>query len=166
MFGCDGRLPGVRARKESTVSDIITVTGIVATTPRHLVTSSGLAISSFRLASGQRRFDRTKQTWVDAETNWYTVSTFRQLAHNVVRSIRRGEHVLVAGRLRVRDWHNADKNGTAIEIEADSVGHDLTWCTTTYQRMTPSPGRIPDETVEPPVGTSAGEEADLATLDS
>jgi len=57
------------------VSDIITVTGIVATTPRHLVTSSGLAISSFRLASGQRRFDRAKQTWVDAETNWYTVST-------------------------------------------------------------------------------------------
>jgi single-strand DNA-binding protein len=148
------------------VSDIITVTGIVATTPHHLVTSSGLAISSFRLASGQRRFDRAKQTWVDAETNWYTVSTFRQLAHNVVRSVRRGEHVVVAGRLRVRDWHNADKNGTAIEIEADSVGHDLTWCTTTYLRVAPSPGRIPDETAEPPVGTSAGAEADLATLDS
>ncbi|TFD74760.1 single-stranded DNA-binding protein [Cryobacterium fucosi] len=131
------------------MSDTITVTGIVATTPRHLVTSTGLAITSFRLASGQRRFDRAKQSWVDAETNWYTVSTFRQLAHNVVRSVRRGEHVVVAGRLRIRDWHNADKNGTAIEIEADSVGHDLTWCTTISQRVAPAPGRLPDEPAEP-----------------
>ena len=127
------------------MSDIITVTGIVATTPRHLVTSTGLAITSFRLASGQRRFDRVKQSWVDADTNWYTVSTFRQLAHNVVRSVRRGEHVVVAGRLRIRDWHNADKNGTAVEIEADSVGHDLTWCTTISQRVAPAPGRLPGE---------------------
>ncbi|MBG6057627.1 single-strand DNA-binding protein [Cryobacterium sp. MP_M5] len=130
------------------MSDIITVTGIVATTPRHLVTSTGLAITSFRLASGQRRFDRAKQSWVDAETNWYTVSTFRQLAHNVVGSVRRGEHVVVAGRLRIRDWHNADKNGTAVEIEADSVGHDLTWCTTISQRAAPAPGRLPGEPVE------------------
>ncbi len=131
------------------MSDIITVTGIVATTPRHLVTSTGLDITSFRLASGQRRFDRAKQSWVDAETNWYTVSTFRQLAHNVVRSVRRGEHVVVAGRLRIRDWHNADKNGTAVEIEADSVGHDLTWCTTISQRVAPAPGRLPGEPAEP-----------------
>lgn len=130
------------------MSDIITVTGVVATTPRHLVTSTGLAITSFRLASGQRRFDRAKQSWVDAETNWYTVSTFRQLAHNVVGSVRRGEHVVVAGRLRIRDWHNADKNGTAVEIEADSVGHDLTWCTTISQRVAPAPGRLPGEPVE------------------
>ncbi|TFC15226.1 single-stranded DNA-binding protein [Cryobacterium algoritolerans] len=160
------------------MSDIITVTGIVATTPRHLVTSTGLAITSFRLAAGQRRFDRAKQSWVDAETNWYTVSTFRQLAHNVVRSVRRGEHVVVAGRLRIRDWHNSDKNGTAIEIEADSVGHDLAWCSTICQRVAPVPGRMPEEPVdgaelvqgaelsdvsEPPVGALSG--ADLVDPD-
>ena len=36
----------------------ITVTGLVATTPRHLVTADNLPITSFRLASSQRRFDR------------------------------------------------------------------------------------------------------------
>ena len=112
------------------MSDSITVTGIVATTPRHLVTSSGLSITSFRLASSQRRFDRVKQTWVDAETNWYTVSSFRQLAHNVVHSVRKGEHVVVAGRLRIRPWENADRNGTSVEVEADTVGHDLACCST------------------------------------
>lgn len=65
------------------MSDIITLTGVVATTPHHLVTTSQVAITSFRLASGQRRFDRAKNAWVDAQTNWYSVSTFRQLAFNV-----------------------------------------------------------------------------------
>lgn len=120
------------------MSDSITVTGIVATTPRHLVTSSGLAITSFRLASSQRRFDRVKQAWVDAETNWYTVSSFRQLAHNVVRSVQKGEHVVVAGRLRIRPWENADRTGTSVEVEADAVGHDLAWCSTAYTRSPPS----------------------------
>jgi single-strand DNA-binding protein len=55
------------------VSDVLTLTGLVATTPRHLVTSEGLPITSFRLASAQRRFDRSQERWIDGETNWYTV---------------------------------------------------------------------------------------------
>ena len=116
------------------MSDTITLTGIVATVPKHLVTTSGLAITSFRLASGQRRYDRAKGAWVDADTNWYTVSTFRQLAYNVTLSVRKGEHVLVTGRLRIRNWENPERKGTSIEVEADSVGHDLLWCTTNYAK--------------------------------
>lgn len=131
------------------MSDIMTLTGVVATTPRHLVTSSGVAITSFRLASGQRRFDRKRNAWVDADTNWYTISTFRHLAHNVVASIRKGEHVLITGRLRVRDWENADRNGTSVEIEADSIGHDLTWCTTAFVRSAPPSTRTAERPAEP-----------------
>jgi single-strand DNA-binding protein len=116
------------------MSDIVTLTGIVATTPRHLITSSHIAITSFRLASGQRRFDRAKNAWVDATTNWYTVSTFRQLAFNVASSIHKGEHVIVTGRLRIRDWDNQERNGTSVDVDADSVGHDLLWCTATAVR--------------------------------
>ena len=46
--------------------DQITLTGIVATPPKHIVTSEGLQITSFRLASTQRKFDRVEQKWVDA----------------------------------------------------------------------------------------------------
>ncbi|WP_198414440.1 single-stranded DNA-binding protein [Cryobacterium sp. Sr8] len=129
-------------------SDTMTLTGIVATTPRHLVTSSGLAITSFRLASGQRRFDRKRNAWVDADPNWYTVSSFRQLAHNVVASVRKGQHVVVTGRLRVRDWENADRNGTSVELEADAIGHDLTWCTTAYVRSAPAAAPAPRPATE------------------
>ncbi len=49
------------------MSDNITVTGVVATTPRHLLTTEKLPITSFRLASTQRRYDRGEQKWVDGD---------------------------------------------------------------------------------------------------
>ncbi|GAA1505647.1 single-strand DNA-binding protein [Agromyces terreus] len=112
------------------MTDNITVIGVVGGDPRVHVTSQGLPITTFRLASTRRFFDRAKGTWEDGETNWYTVSTFRQLAKNVAVSIHRGERVVVHGRLRIRAWESGEKSGTAIEIDADSVGHDLNWATT------------------------------------
>ena len=47
------------------MTDHLTLTGLVATTPRHVVTTEGLAITSFRLASQQRRYDRSSQQWSD-----------------------------------------------------------------------------------------------------
>lgn len=117
------------------MTDTIFVTGLVATTPRHLVTSDGLAITSFRLASSQRRFDRASSRWVDGDTNWYTVSTFRGLASNTAESVQKGDRVMVQGRLRIRDWENTDRSGTTVEIEADSLGHDLTFGTASFHRL-------------------------------
>jgi len=117
------------------MSDVITLTGLVATTPRHLTTSEGLAITSFRLASSQRRFDRAQQKWIDADTNWYTVSAFRALATNSAVSVVKGDRVIVTGRLRIRDWENTDRSGTTVEIEADSIGHDMFWGTSSFTRV-------------------------------
>jgi len=117
--------------------DQITLTGLVATPPKHIVTSEGLQITSFRLASTQRRFDRAQDKWVDADTNWYTVTAFRHLAANAIGSILKGQRVIVTGRLRVRDWQSDDKAGTTIEVDADSLGHDLTFGTSAFTR-TPS----------------------------
>ena len=101
-------------------------------------TVAGLPIASFRLASTQRRYDRGAQKWIDAETNWYTVTTFRQLAINIVGSIEKGQRVVVTGRLRVRDWQTGDRAGTNVEIDADAVGHDLAWGTAVYTRSVAS----------------------------
>ncbi len=116
------------------MTDSITLTGLVATAPRHIVTSEGLAISSFRLASTQRRFDRSTERWIDGETNWYTVTGFRQLAINVASSISKGQRVVVAGRLKIREWENGERSGTTIEVEADSIGHDLAWGSSDFTR--------------------------------
>lgn len=116
------------------MSDSITVTGLIATAPRHVVTAEGLPITSFRLASAQRRFDKAADKWVDSSTNWYTISAFRQLAINTVPSLSKGDRIVVTGRLRVRDWQNDDRTGTSVEIEAESIGHDLFWGTAQFTR--------------------------------
>ncbi|MEG0029237.1 MAG: single-stranded DNA-binding protein, partial [Aurantimicrobium sp.] len=120
------------------MTDNITLTGLVATTPRHLTTSEGLAITSFRLASSQRRFDRAANRWVDGDTNWYTVSSFRALAENAATSVSKGDRVIVTGKLRIRDWENTDRSGTTVEIEAEALGHDLTWGIASYTRNSSS----------------------------
>jgi single-strand DNA-binding protein len=116
------------------MAEQITVLGLVATTPRHLITQDGLPITSFRLAASSRKFDTTQNKWIDGETNWYTITAFRQLAINIAGAISKGERVMVTGKLRVRDWDNGERAGTSVELEAESVGHDLNWGTATFTR--------------------------------
>jgi single-strand DNA-binding protein len=116
------------------MSDQYSVTGLVATTPRHLVTQDGLPITSFRLAASLRKFDKQLNRWVEAETNWFTITSFRQLAVNSAVSISKGDRILVMGRLRVRDWDNGERAGTSVEIEAESIGHDLVWGSSSFVR--------------------------------
>jgi single-strand DNA-binding protein len=116
------------------MSELVTVAGLVATTPRHLVTQDGLPITSFRMAASHRKFDRALNKWVDGETNWFTVTAFRQLAINAAGSVSKGERILVTGKLRVRDWDNGERAGTSVEIEADALGHDLCWGNSAFTR--------------------------------
>ena len=120
------------------MTDTITLTGLVATAPRHVVAGEGsLPITSFRLASSQRRYDRAAQRWIDGETNWYTITAFRALADHVVTSVDKGQRVLVVARLRVRDWESDERSGTTVEVVAEALGHDLSWGTSVFTR-TPS----------------------------
>jgi single-strand DNA-binding protein len=116
------------------MSESFTVSGLVATTPRHLVTQEGLPITSFRLASSKRRFDKTKKIWVEGETNWFTITSFRQLAINSAASISKGDRIVVSGRLKIRDWDNGERSGTSVEVDAESLGHDLVWGTAEFSR--------------------------------
>lgn len=117
-------------------NEIITVSGLVATTPRHLVTADGLPITSFRLASSNRRFDPVKMAWVDGDTNWYTITSFKTLAINTAGSVNKGDRIFVQGNIRVRDWDNGERSGTSVEIEAIAIGHDLAWGTSNFTRTT------------------------------
>lgn len=116
------------------MSEQISVTGLVATTPRHLVTAEGLPITSFRLASSTRRFDRTQNKWVDGETNWYTITAFKQLGINSAGSVNKGDRIMVQGVLRIRDWDNGERAGTSVEVEASAMGHDLSWGSSVFTR--------------------------------
>jgi single-strand DNA-binding protein len=111
-----------------------------------------LPITSFRLASSHRKFDRNQNKWIDGETNWFTVTAFRQLAINSAGSVAKGDRVIVTGKLRVRDWDNGERAGTSVEIEADGLGHDMTWGSSVFTRTVlvrePEPEEESPETAE------------------
>lgn len=116
----------------------VAVRGLIATTPRQVQTESGLSVTSFRLASSFRKFDPGSNAWVTADTNWYTVSSFRRLAENAGASLSKGDRVLVLGKIKIRDWDNGERSGTSVEIDADAIGHDLVFGTSSFER-TPQP---------------------------
>jgi single-strand DNA-binding protein len=83
-------------------------------------------LAKFRVASTPRRFRRSSGDWVDGPTQWFTVNAWRTLGEHCARSLRRGDPVMIQGRLNASTWVNRDNvEVTTYEIEASAVGHDL-----------------------------------------
>ena len=89
----------------------LTMSGVVGSDVRAVLVDDHLPITSFRMGSTTRRYDRATGGWVDGETTWVTVTCFRSLARNVSRSVARRDRVVVHGKLRVRRWKQDDGQG-------------------------------------------------------
>lgn len=109
------------------MNDTVTILGRVGADPKRSETTNGVAVVNFRVASPQRRFDSKTQTWTETGTNWYNISAFRQLADHAKASLHQGDGVIVTGKLKLREWENAERKGMSADIEADAIGHDLRW---------------------------------------
>lgn len=116
------------------MADIITVRGFVAGDVRPGTTNGGVNTANFRLGSTDRHYDRATQQWVDGDTNWFTVQAYRQLAGNIAGSVKKGQRVVVMGRLKLRQWERDGRIYNVAQIDAESIGHDLSWGTANYQR--------------------------------
>lgn len=103
----------------------VTVTGNIASQPVLRQGRTGTAFLTFRLAQNVNRVDRTTGAVETVATNWMTVCAFRHHAINLYRSLAKGQPVIVHGRLRIQDWSTDERSGTTVELEATSVGHDL-----------------------------------------
>lgn len=131
--------------------DIITLTGVVGTEPELKIIAGGVTVVTFRVGSSQRRFDRRTGSWIETGTNWYTVSAFRRLADHVHRSIHKGERVILTGKLRLRSWENDVKQGMAADIDLDTIGHDLFWGTSTFQKAAAASRPTGEAAVDQPI---------------
>jgi single-strand DNA-binding protein len=96
------------------------------------VRGSTSTIASFRLACTPRV--RRGGDWIDGQTTWLSVTCFRSLADHALASIKKGDPVIVVGKLRTSVY---EKNGEIVErlsLEATTVGHDLTRGTADFRR--------------------------------
>jgi single-strand DNA-binding protein len=126
------------------------VVGNVVNDPVMVPTKSGVAMCSLRVAVNSRRYDKATQVWLDGDTTYFSVTCWRGLAENVGASVKKGDPLIVNGKLRVREWSKEEKSGTSVEIEATSIGHDLARGTSEFTRIS----RSDFESLEVPGGIS------------
>ncbi|GAA2206451.1 hypothetical protein GCM10009850_019090 [Nonomuraea monospora] len=112
----------------------ITLTGNVAAEPRQYSFDEGIKVTSLRVLTTHRYFDKRTGQWVDGEKVCFTVRCWRALGENVAASIRAGHPVVVSGKLRIREFGADGDRRFMPEIEASAVGHDLRWGTGAFTK--------------------------------
>jgi single-strand DNA-binding protein len=121
----------------------VTLQGYVGTDLTSRVAGESV-LASFRVACTPRRYQRKTESWVDGPTQWYSVTAWRALADNCLRSLHRGDPVVVHGRLTVGSYVNRDGiEVNTLDVEATHVGHDLSRGTSVFTK-TPKPAPEPE----------------------
>jgi single-strand DNA-binding protein len=111
----------------------VTVNGTVGSDVS-LFEGEGSTTTKFRLRTAERYFDRDRSEWVSRETVWIDVVCWRRLAEHVAQSVRRGEPVIVRGRLRITKYESDQGPRDCLEVLATSVGHDLAMGRSSFAR--------------------------------
>lgn len=140
----------------------VTVSGRLVADPEARNTRNGVPFAAFRVASTARRVNRSTGEFEDAGTSFVSVTAFRSLGANAAHSLHKGDPVVVHGRMRVNQWVRQDESlGTSVEIDAYSVGHDLSYGTTEFTKVTRPQvdrnDRMSDEEVQAAHARASGE---------
>jgi single-strand DNA-binding protein len=100
----------------------ITVIGNLVRDPEQK--GSGATVTSMRIASTERVNDNGQ--WRDGDTAYFNVACFKTLGDNVMSSLKKGDKVVVNGKLKYREFErkNGDK-GHDYEIIANEIGLSL-----------------------------------------
>lgn len=112
----------------------ITIVGNVVDEVVNKPTQSGLSRASFRVASTQRRKDRETGQWVDGHKFFVNVTFWREFAENVAASLKKGDPVVVNGKIYSRQYVKDENSHIAYEIEPESIGHDLARGTSAFKK--------------------------------
>lgn len=105
----------------------ITICGNLTRDPEQRFTQGGTGVVNFGIASNRRYQNRTTQEWESVAT-FVTVTVFGELGDNVCASFRKGDRVIVTGRLDYSEWETpAGEKRNTLKITADDVGGSARW---------------------------------------
>lgn len=118
----------------------VTLVGFVATEPKVSYVNSSTPVANMRIGSTVRKIDRETGEWRDGETSFYSVSCWRNLASNAAVCLRKGQPVIVTGKLRVNHWESkAGQQRSEVVVDAEAIGFDLTRGVAQFSRLKHSP---------------------------
>jgi single-strand DNA-binding protein len=105
----------------------VTIVGNLAADPELRYTQGGVAVTSLRVGSTPRTFNRQTSQWEDGETVWVRCTAWRDLAENIANSLQKGTRVIVTGRLKPASAYQAASGEAraSIELEIEEIGPSL-----------------------------------------
>jgi single-strand DNA-binding protein len=114
----------------------LTVTGRVCTDVSTSKTTDGPTMATFRVASNERRYNRTTETWETSNTLFIRIKCFRKLAERAAATLAVGDPIVVVGRAYTNKYEFNGEHREELELEAAGIGPDLSLCTVSIERST------------------------------
>lgn len=132
--------------------------GNVGADPEVHVFESGNKIVRIRLATTERVFNPSTSVWSD-HTEWHQVIVGQRHSNFAEMYIKKGSQVYVEGKLRRREWGEADDKRFSYEIRVDEIrllgrrseSSENSYATqNSSQTAAPQQSQTPQESYQPP----------------
>lgn len=125
------------------MSATTTIIGNATSDPALRFTPAGKPRATFGVAVNRRWLNKATNEW-DEQVSFFNVVAWGDLGENLAESIRKGERVVVAGRLEQRSWEASDgSKRSTVELVADEAGPSLRWATAVVTKVNRSNGAAP-----------------------
>lgn len=112
----------------------ITLTGRLTKDPELRFSATGMAVANMSVVTSRRA--KVNDEWTDLDVTYWSVAAFKQLAENVGESLRKGDAVIVTGKMKSRQYDDREGNKRTVwEVTADHVGADLSRATANITRV-------------------------------
>jgi single-strand DNA-binding protein len=95
-----------------------TISGNLVRDPELRHTQNGTAVCNARLACSRSR--KTDDGYTE-ETSFFSVTIWSGFGELIARKFRKGDKMVVSGRLQQREWEGENGKREAVEIVADQV---------------------------------------------
>lgn len=114
----------------------ITMSGYVGSEPVNFHREGSIEACSLRLGSTPAYYRSDERQWKERPTTWLTVKAYRNLATNVMKSVHKGDAIVVYGTLNTESWKKDGNDYSRVVLEASAIGHDLNRGTSQFTKRT------------------------------
>lgn len=102
----------------------VTIQGTVATAPVLTRQEGKKPYCRFRVAASYGQM--VSGSWVNYDTLWFTAKAWADLAEHLAQSFKRGDPVILCGRLGEEHWMRSGQRVSSMVLHLHCAGHDLT----------------------------------------
>jgi len=112
----------------------VALVGNITDDPELRYTQSGAALAGFTVAVSHR--SKTNGEWQDVNDGFFRCTAWRSIAENAAHTLKKGQRVMVIGKLVQRSFETEGQKRTVVEIQVQHVGPDLQFATATVEKVT------------------------------